>query len=211
MKPSIGRIALSLATIVMMITLSGCTVMFTLAGSDSYIIKPNGDILNSSLELCEIEMDVSTEGSTLKNPKYLNIELEGLLMSMTMNPEQIDAALEDIGAYLETAIGFDSHSMDTYGDVFTVTGKYELIDFWSDMGISGLAVASEAQVLLSSIIGVSAYDTLIDSVIDATNDLTTSGSSIDFKMEGVLEASDAKVVGDFMLWFDSINPAIIFP
>ncbi len=79
------------------------------------------------------------------------------------------------------------------------------------MGISGLTIAAEAQVLLSSIIGVSAYDTLIDSIVTATNDLTVNGSSIDFEMEGVLESSDGKVVGDFMLWFDSINPAIIMP
>ncbi len=86
MKLGIGRIALLIMAMAMMITLSGCTMLFTLVGSDSYGIRPNGDIMNGSLEKCEIEMDVSTEGSTLKEPKYLNIELEGLLMSMSMNP-----------------------------------------------------------------------------------------------------------------------------
>lgn len=211
MKRSIGRIALLLLALAMMVTLSGCTIFFTITGSDSYVIWPNGDILNGSLEECQIEMDVSTKGSILKDPKYLNIELEGLLMSMEMNPVQIDAALEDIGAYLETALSFDDHTVDTVGDTFTITGRYELIDFWSDMGISGLAVAAEEQVLLSAIIGTTAYDQLIDSIVDATNDLTANGSSIDFEMAGALESSDAKVVGDFILWFDSINPAIIIP
>jgi hypothetical protein len=52
---------------------------------------------------------------------------------------------------------------------------------------------------------------LIDSIISATNNLTENGSSIDFEMEGILETSDGKAVGDFILWFDSINPAIIAP
>lgn len=207
MKLSIGRIALLLTAMAMMITLSGCTVLFTLEGSDSYVIMPNGDIFSSSMEECEIEIDVNTEGSILRPPAVLSVELEGLLQSMNMDQTQIDAALETMGQYLETALGFSDHSINTTTDTFFVTGEYALLDFWSDLGITGAGTTDVfGTVPLSLIIGLTAYESLVDGIVHITTDMTPEASSIDFEMEGLLKTSTGKTVGTFILWLDSWHP-----
>ena len=91
------RRASAIAVLSLLLLLTGCTLTFTLEGADSYVIMADGRVLDGSFSESEIEMELTTKGFMLKLPVVLEVELEGLIMSMSMSQPDLDAALASIG------------------------------------------------------------------------------------------------------------------
>ncbi|HOA15819.1 MAG TPA: hypothetical protein PLT03_05555 [Bacillota bacterium] len=200
------RMASAVALLSLLLMLSGCTLTFTLEGADSYTITADGRVLDGSFNESEIEMELTTKGFMLKLPVVLEVELEGLIMSMSMSQPEIDAALATIGEHLETGLGFEDHTFDTSADTFRVTGEYTLLDFWTALGISSAGpMLGPIPIPLKLIIGQAAYDGFVDSIVQAAN-MIGDGSTIDFEFQGFLKTALGKTVGTFTLWFDALNP-----
>lgn len=200
------RRASAVVVLSLLLVLTGCTLTFTLEGADSYGIVADGRVLDGSLSECEIEMELTTKGFMLKLPVVLEVELEGLIMSMSMSQPEIDGALASIGEYLETGLGFENYTWDATTDTFLVTGEYTLLDFWTSLGLSSPGtMIGPVPIPLKLIIGQTAYDSFINSIVHAAN-MIGDASSIDFEFEGYLKTVLGKTVGTFTLWFDALNP-----
>lgn len=193
------RVVLCLLLAASILSLSGCSVKFTLVGADSYVIMPDGDVLNGSLEESEIEIEVLTSGSGLKGPVSMDIEIEGLIMG--------DSDPEAIGNYIKGDLGFDSVTFDAATDTFHITGEYGIDDFWTGLGITSVGLTLGPFIVpLGDIIGDIEAATLVECIVEVENSLMGEGSTIDFELSGVLREVGGSKVGTFILWLDAINP-----
>jgi hypothetical protein len=178
--------------------LSGCTIKFVLEGADSYIIMPDGKILNGSLSEVEIMIIVAHTGNKLDPPATLEYEYEGLVMG--------GGVAEDIAAYICCELGGDDYEMATGEDRFTITGSMDVIDFWTGLGITSLMPSFAPVVGLDEIIGSLMQQAIVDGVVYVENHMMVDGSTIDIEIRGDLKSSTDKKVGTFQLWLDAINP-----
>lgn len=196
------RIALRAAFILLLcalaVSLSGCAVKFVLEGADSYIIWPDGRILNGSLNEADIMILVAHTGDKLDPPTTLEYEYEGLLMG--------GGSAEDIAGYICCELGGDDYEVATGEDRFTITGSMDVIDFWTDLGITSLGPAFAPLVGLDEIIGALMHQAIVDSIVYVENHLMEDGSTIDIEIDGELKSSTDRKVGNFILWLDAINP-----
>lgn len=194
----IGRFAAVLVLCLLLMMLSGCTIKFVLEGADSYIVMPDGRILNGSLNECEIMILVGHTGNKLKAPVTLEYEYEGLLMG--------GGDTEDIAAYLNCELGGDGYELAAGEDWFIITGSMPVYDFWTDLGISSLGPSFAPIVELEDIIGSMMYQALVDGIIYVENHLMEDGSTMDIEIEGELKDAGGSKVGTFILWMDAVNP-----
>lgn len=189
----------------LMLTLTGCTMVFTVRGSSSYIIMTNGDVLNSELVKDTMKVDITVKGIKPSIPVVFEARLQGLIMSMWMEPSEIDDALSFSATYLRNELSFDSSDYNVASDTFWVDGSFTLTDF---LGAIGLGAGPEAigPIELSAIVGSAAYLNLINRIIFVSSNYTVPGSSIDYELSGQLKNLKGEVVGTFELWFDGLNP-----
>lgn len=201
------RKAFAVVVLIFLLILSGCTLTFTLQGAESYIIMPDGKVLDGSLNESDILMELTTKGFILKLPSALNIQIEGQIMSTSMDPTEIDTALVSIGDYLKTQLGFEGNDYDFVANTFKVTGQYTLLDFWTALGISTPGtMLGPFTIPLNMIIGQTAYEGIVDSIAHVSNTMIKDGSTIDFEFEGYLVTITEQTVGTFILWLDTVNP-----
>ncbi len=193
-----SRLAVMLSLFILMMMLTGCTIKFVLEGADSYIIMPDGRILNGSLSEVDIMILVGHTGNKLDPPVTLEYEYEGLLMG--------GGSAEDIAAYLCCELGGDDYEVATVEDRFTITGSMDVIDFWTDLGITSLEPAFAPMVGFEEVIGLLMHQAVVDSIVYVENHLMEEGSTIDIEIDGELKSSTGKKVGTFILWLDAINP-----
>lgn len=194
----IGRLAAVLSLSLILMMLSGCTIKFVLEGADSYIIMPDGKILNGSLSEVEIMIIVAHTGSKLDPPATLEYEYEGLVMG--------GGSAEDIAGYICCELGGDGYEVASGEDRFTITGSMDIIDFWTDLGITSSTPSFAPVVGLDEIIGSLMQQAIVDGIVYVENHMMVDGSTIDIEIEGTLETSTGKKVGTFILWLDAINP-----
>ena len=194
----IGRMTAVLALCMLLMMLTGCTIKFVLEGADSYVIMPDGRILNSSLSEAEIMILVAHTGNKLDPPVTLEYEYIGLLMG--------GGSAEDIAAYINCELGGDDYEVATEEDRFTITGSMDVFDFWTDLGVTYFEPAFVPVIELEEIIGTLMQQAIVDSIIYVENHLMVDGSTIDIGIEGELKSSAGKKVGTFILWLDAINP-----
>ena len=187
---------LSLCMLLMMLT--GCTIKFVLEGADSYVIMPDGRILNSSLSEAEIMILVAHTGNKLDPPVTLEYEYIGLLMG--------GGSAEDIAAYINCELGGDDYEVATEEDRFTITGSMDVYDFWTDLGITSIEPSFVPIIELEEIIGALMHQSIVDSIIYAEDHLMENGSTMDIEIDGELKSTVGKKVGTFILWMDAVNP-----
>ena len=194
----IGRLTAILSLCMLLMMLTGCTIKFVLEGADSYIIMPDGRILNGSLIETEIMILVAHTGSKLDPPATLEYEYEGLLMG--------GGSAEDIAAYICCELGGDDFEVATGEDRFTITGSMDLYDFWTDLGITSIEPSFVPIIELEEIIGALMHQSIVDSIIYAEDHLMENGSTMDIEIDGELKSTVGKKVGTFILWMDAVNP-----
>lgn len=189
----------------LMLTLTGCTMVFTVRGSSSYTVMTNGDVLNGELEKDTMKVDITVKGIKPTMPVVFEARLQGLIMSLWMEPSEIDDALNFSATYLRNELSFDSSNYDVASDTFWVDGSFTLMDF---LDAIGLGVGSEAigPIELSAIIGSTAYLNFINRIIFVSSNYTVPGSTIDYELSGQLKNLKGDVVGTLELWFLGLNP-----
>ncbi len=207
MKGRFIRRAAAVLTVALLFTLTGCMLKFTLTGSDSYIVYSDGKVENSDFEEDVMSVDVEVTGFIPAIPTVLEVELEGLIMSMSMDPSEIDLALDTISDYLYDFLGFDSCTFDVVTDTFVVYGEFTLSDFLGAIGMSS-PETDLGSIQLSKIIGTDAYNNFITRIAYVSGNYTDPATSIDYALTGALKTSSGRVVGSLELWFDGLNPAI---
>jgi len=207
MKKNVSRVILAILALCLMVSLSGCVLNFRIVGSDVYDVYSDGKVENSDFEEDVMSVDVEVTGFIPAIPTVLEVELEGLIMSMSMDPSEIDLALDTISDYLYDFLGFDSCTFDVVTDTFVVYGEFTLSDFLGAIGMSS-PETDLGSIQLSKIIGTDAYNNFITRIAYVSGNYTDPATSIDYALTGALKTSSGRVVGSLELWFDGLNPAI---
>ncbi|HOY88711.1 MAG TPA: hypothetical protein PLI88_04160 [Bacillota bacterium] len=207
MKARFLRRAAAAITVLLLFTLTGCMLKFTVTGDSSYLVRSDGKVFNGSLVEDVMQVDVEVTGFIPTLPTVLEVELEGLIMSMSMDAAEVDQALDWISDYLYDLLDFDSCSFDTATDTFVVYGEFTLADFLGAIGMSAPQL-SFGPIPLSNVIGQETYDNLISRIAYVSGYYTEPATTIDYSLTGALKTATGRVVGSFELWFDGLNPAV---
>lgn len=205
MRRYMARAAMIMTVLLVMVSLSGCTLVFHVTGSDVY------EVTNTSLEPNPIKVDISVVGIWPVWPDTLTMVLSG-----TVNPPGASLILGDdiaLANAIEQAIydqledgDFSSVTMEEDGmgldNEFRVTAVMVIPDWRDLLGTGGASTAIEYDGLaLSLLMGEEKYDQLVSGLKEACT-MIPEGDVVDLDVSGELaNLAKGKLVGDLAISF----------